>query len=167
MVLDGLWAFLLLLLVAAALLRRLPVYDLFVEGAGNGLKVAMGILPNLAAMLAAISLMEASGLMAWLCKGCTPLMNLLGLPAEIAPLVTLRPFSGSAALGVLERLLNQYGPDSRIGLTASVAMGSSETIFYTVCIYLSACRRRSTGYAIPCALAGMFAGLWVCGLFWR
>lgn len=165
--LEGIWAVLLILLLSIAMLRRLPVYDLFVEGARDGLKVAVGILPNLAAMLAAISMMEASGLMAWLCKGLTPLMSVLGLPAEIAPLVTLRPFSGSAALGVLERILNQYGPDGRIGLTASVAMGSSETIFYTICVYLSGCQRRTTGYAIPCALAGMFAGLWVCGLFWR
>ena len=59
------------------------------------------------------------------------------------------------------------GDDSRIGLIASTAMGSSETIFYTVCVYLSGCSDRRTGYAIPCALAGMFAGLWVCGLFFR
>ncbi|MBE5802613.1 MAG: spore maturation protein [Clostridiales bacterium] len=164
---DLIWLILLLLLPGIALLRRLPVYDLFVTGAKEGLRVALQILPNLAAMLVAVSLMEATGLTAFLCRICAPVLTWLGLPAEIAPLVALRPLSGSAALAVLEQLLNQYGADSRIGLLASVAMGSSETIFYTVCVYLSSCKDRRTGYAIPCALAGMIAGLWTAGRFWR
>lgn len=162
---EWLWPLLLGLLLGAALLKKLPVYDLFVEGAKEGLQVMIQVLPNLAAMLMAVTLMEATGVTAALCRLCGPLLQLLGLPQELAPLVAVRPLSGSAALAVLENLLSQYGPDSRVGLIASAAMGSSETIFYTVCVYLSACQNRRTGYAIPCALAGMLAGLWVCGLF--
>lgn len=164
---DLLWPILLLMLLTAALWRGLPAYDLFVEGAKDGLQVTLQVLPNLAAMLVAVTLMEKTGLMEALCGFCAPALKLLGLPREIAPLVAVRPLSGSAALAVLERLLSEYGPDSRIGLIASTAMGSSETIFYTVCVYLSGCSDRRTGYAIPCALAGMFAGLWVCVLFFR
>lgn len=161
------WPVLLLILLGAAAWKRLKVYDLFVEGAKDGMNVAVQVLPNLAAMLIAVTLMERTGLIAELCRLCEPLLSVIGLPKEVAPLVAVRPLSGSASLAVLERILHQYGPDSRIGLVASTAMGSSETIFYTVCIYLSGCKDRRTGYAIPCALAGMFAGLWVCGLFFR
>lgn len=164
---ELIWPLLLLLVLCAGMLRKLPVYDLFVEGAKDGLRVTLTVLPNLAAMLAAVQLMDAMGLTAQLCRLAEPILHLLGLPGELAPLVAVRPLSGSAALAVLENLLESYGPDSRIGLIASVVMGSSETIFYTVCIYMSNTGERRTGYAIPCALAGMAAGLWVSGLFFR
>jgi spore maturation protein B len=167
MVLELVWPLLLLYLLTAAMLRRLPVYDLFVEGAKEGLAVTLTVLPNLAAMLTAVHLMDAVGLTAQLSTLCAPLLRFLGLPPELAPLAAVRPLSGSAALGVLENLLEHYGPDSRIGLTASAVMGSGETIFYTVCVYMSRIPDKRTGYAIPCSLAGMLAGLWVCGLFFR
>jgi len=153
-----------LLLLLPALWKRLPVYDLFVAGARNGLQTAVQVLPNLAAMLCAISIMQESGLMDALCGLCAPLMRWMGLPPEIAPLVLIRPLSGSGALAVLEELLDRYGADGRIGLIASTVMGSSETIFYTVCIYLSAIGEKKTGYAIPCSLIGMLAGTWTAGM---
>ncbi len=164
---EFLWPLLLLLVLGGGMVRRLPVYQLFVEGAKNGLGVTLAVLPNLAAMLAAIQLMEATGLTSQLCRLMEPLLRLLGLPGELAPLAAIRPLSGSAALALLERLMAQYGADSRIGLTACVLMGSSETIFYTLCVYTSGLAEKRTGYAIPCSLAGMLAGLWVSGLFFR
>lgn len=159
-----LFPFLMVVLLSAALWKRMPVYDLFVAGAKNGLQTAVQVLPNLAAMLCAISMMQASGLMDALCGLCAPLMRWMGLPAEVAPLVLIRPLSGSGALAVLEDLLERYGADSRIGLIASTVMGSSETIFYTVCIYLSAIGEKKTGYAVPCSLIGMLAGTWAAGM---
>lgn len=152
------------LLLCAALWKRLPAYDLFVSGAKTGLQTAVQVLPNLAAMLCAISLMQASGLMEALCGLCAPVLTWLGLPAEVAPLVLVRPLSGSGALAMLETLLDQYGADSRVGLIACTVMGSSETIFYTVCIYLSAIGQKKTGYAIPCSLMGALAGTWLAGM---
>lgn len=153
-----------LALLATGAWKRLPMYDLFVAGARNGLQTALQVLPNLAAMLCAISLMQSSGLMDALCRLCTPLMSLLGLPGEIAPLVMIRPMSGSGALAMLETLLQQHGADSRIGLIACTVMGSSETIFYTVCVYMSAAEHRETGYAVPCALLGALAATWLAGM---
>lgn len=153
-----------LLLLLAGVWKRLPMYDLFAKGAGKGLHTAVQVLPNLAAMLCAITLMRASGLMDTLCTLCAPLFHWMNLPSETAPLVLLRPLSGSGALAVLETLLDQYGPDSRIGLIACTVMGSSETIFYTVCVYMSAVDRRETGYAIPCALLGALAGAYAAGM---
>lgn len=152
-----------LALLAAAAWKRLPAYDLFIQGAQNGLRTAVDVLPNLAAMLCAIRLMQASGLMNAFCSMAAPAVEWLGLPKETAPLILLRPMSGSASLAMLETLLAQYGADSRTGLIASVIMGSSETIFYTACVYMSATKLKKTGYAIPCALAGMLAGIWTAG----
>lgn len=155
---------LMLLLLMAGAWKRLPMYDLFVQGAKEGMRTAVQVLPNLAAMLCAISLMQASGLMDALCRLCAPLFSWMGLPSEVAPLVLIRPMSGSGALAMLETILQEYGADSRAGLIACTVMGSSETIFYTVCIYLSASASKESGYAIPCALAGSLAGTWLAGM---
>ena len=155
----------LLATLLAAACRRLPAYDLFVEGAREGIAVAVRVLPNLAAMLVAIGLMQESGLMDALCRLAA--FEWLGLPGEVAPLVLLRPMSGSASLALVEKLLAQYGADSRVGMVASTVMGSSETIFYTVCVYMSAIDRKSTGYAVPCSLVGALAGTVLAGALFR
>lgn len=160
---DSITPLLLLFTLIAGLWKRLPVYDLFVEGAREGISTAIQVLPNLAAMLCAISLMKASGLMDALCTLCAPAFALLGLPAEVAPLALLRPLSGSGSLAMLETLLQQYGPDSRAGLIACTLMGSSETIFYVMCVYMSKARHRRTGWAAPCALLGALAAAWLAG----
>ena len=161
---DLLIPLLIVLLLCAAAWKRLPVYDLFVNGAAAGLRTAVQVLPNLAAMLCAITLMEDSGLMDALCTLCAPVLGWMGLPSETAPLVLIRPLSGSGALAVLETLLEKHGADSRIGLIACTVMGSSETIFYTVCVYMSAIGEKKTGYAIPCSLIGALAGKWLAGM---
>ena len=156
---------LMLTLLAAAAWTQLPIVDLFAKGVRSGLQTAVQVLPNLAAMLCAVNLMQSSGLMDALCKACAPALALLGLPAEVAPLAIIRPFSGSGALAALQELLQIYGPDSRIGLIACTMMGSSETIFYTVSLYMSEAGGRKTGYAIPCSLIGMLAGMTAAGMF--
>ncbi len=161
---DWLVPVLMLAVLTGGMFKRLPVYDLFVEGAREGARVAVQVLPNLAAMLCAISLMQASGLMNALCRLCAPALTLLGLPVETAPLILLRPMSGSGALAMLERLLEQFGADSRVGLIASTVMGSSETIFYTVCVYMSPLKKHDAGYAIPCSILGTLAGVWIAGM---
>ena len=165
MIADLLIPLLMLFLLCAAAWKRLPLYDLFVQGAQEGLRTAVRVLPNLAAMLCAITLMQSSGLMNALCKACAPALAWLGLPAEVAPLAIIRPLSGSGALAMLQEALENHGADSRIGLIACTIMGSSETIFYTVCIYRSEAGESKAGYAIPCSLIGMLAGTWLSGMF--
>ena len=157
---------LLLWLLAAAAWKRLPVYDLFLTGCKEGLQVALRVLPNLAAMMVALAMFRVSGCLDALTELCAPAFRLLGLPPEIAPLAMMRPLSGSASLGMVEQLVTRYGPDSRVGLIACTVMGSSETIFYTVCIYLGAVKQKSSGYAIPCALLGALAALVLAGLLY-
>ena len=152
-------------LLAAAAWKRLPVYDLFLEGCKEGMQVALRVLPNLAAMLVALGMFRVSGCLEALTQLCAPVFSLLGLPPEIAPLAMMRPLSGSASLGMVEQLLTRYGPDSRVGLIACTVMGSSETICYTLCVYLSAAKDKRTGYALPCSLVGALLGVWLAPVF--
>lgn len=148
----------LLFCLAAGAARRVPVYDAFLEGAREGLKNARDILPALIAMLCAIRAFSACGLMDALCGVLSPVFAPLGIPRETLPLMLLRPLSGSASLAMLRDILADWGPDSRVGLVASVMMGSSETVFYTCGIYLGAAGVKKSRHIIPCALAAWLAG---------
>jgi spore maturation protein B len=150
-------------------IRRAPVYDDFVRGAAEGLRTALRVAPYLIAVMVMVSLWNASGLMDWLTGLAAPLFRLLGLPEETASFVLVRPFSGAGALGALRDLYERYGPDSAAGRAASVMMGSTETILYTVAVYFGAVRVSKTRYTIPAALFAMLAGMvasgWICRLW--
>ncbi|MBQ8536372.1 MAG: spore maturation protein [Clostridia bacterium] len=149
------------------LLKGVPVYDAFIAGAREGLRSAVSILPNLAAMLTAIALLNASGLMAGIQTLLAPLWEWMGIPQEAGPLMIMRPFSGSGSLAMLGNLMETTGPDSRAGLVASTLMGSSETIFYTLGIYMAAGRVTKSRYALPAALLAWLAASCTAGLFYR
>lgn len=144
--------------LGAGAARRVPIYDAFVDGARQGLETARSILPALAAMLCAIRAFAACGLMDALGDLCAPALALVGIPRETLPLMLLKPLSGSASLAMLGDMLHTYGPDSRVGMVASVMMGSSETVFYTCGVYLGAAGVRASRHTIPCALLAWLAG---------
>lgn len=150
--------------LAAGAVNRAPLYDAFVEGAGEGLKTARKILPPLIAMLCAIRAFSESGLTGVLSSLLAPALQWARIPPETLPLMLLRPLSGSASLAVLKDILHVYGPDSRVGLVASVMMGSSETVFYTCCVYLGAAGVKNSRHTIPCALLAWLAGSVAAGL---
>lgn len=145
--------------VVYGLIRRVDVYEAFVEGAAEGLPVLLKILPYLAAMLIAIRTLRDSGLIDRLVRLLSPACAAAGFDAELLPLLLLRPFSGSAAMATLAELFTQHGPDSAIGYTASVLMGSSETIFYEVALYFGAVGIKKTRFSVPVSLAAMAAGV--------
>jgi len=155
------------LVVLVGLVKGVPVYDAFVKGAKAGFHSALGILPNLAAMLMAVNLMRASGLLLKLESFFIPFLEVVGIPSEAAPLMLMRPFTGSGALAMLQSIFETAGPDSRAGLVASTLMGASETIFYTLGIYMSAAHMKRCGYVLPAALAAWLAGSITAGLFYR
>ena len=144
-----------LLLTAAALWgcrRRVDVYDALVCGGKNGLHVAVSILPALAALLTAVYMLRASGALDGLTGLLAPLLTALGVPPETAPLLVIRPLSGSGALAAGSDLMRQYGTDSYIGRCAAVMLGCTETTFYTVAVYFGAAGIRKTRYTVPAAL---------------
>ena len=155
-------AFLLLCLLLGAS-KRVPLYDAFLDGAREGLATAKAILPSLLAMLCAVRVFTASGLTQALLGFLSPVFSRVGLPAEVIPLMLMKPLSGSASLALLRDLLSRYGPDSPIGLTASVLMGSSETVFYTCALYLGAAGVKKSRHILPCALLAWLAGSLAAG----
>ena len=138
--------------------KRLNVYDILTDGAREGLKVLVGILPALVGLLTAVYMFRASGAMDFLASLLAPALEAVGIPPETAGLLFIRPMSGSGALAVGSDLMAQYGPDSYIGRVAAVMLGSTETTFYTIAVYFGSAGIRKTRYAIPAALAADLVG---------
>lgn len=147
-----------------AMAGKRDVYTLLVTGAAEGLDTAVRILPALVVLLTAVGMLRASGAMDLLTRLMTPLCRVLGIPPETAPLVVIRPISGSAALAVGSELMAAYGPDSLIGRTAAVMLGSTETTFYTISVYFGAAGIKRTRYAVPAALLADLTGFCMASL---
>ncbi len=147
-----------------ALSKKQDVYSALLDGGQEGLRLLLSIIPSLVMLLTAVHMLRASGAVNALSALLSPLFHLFGIPPETAPLVLIRPISGSAALAVGTDLIAAYGPDSRIGRTAAVMLGSTETTFYTISVYFGANRIKKTRYAIPAALVADFTGFLVASL---
>jgi spore maturation protein B len=144
--------------------RKTDVYAALSTGAKDGLQILMRIFPALVGLLTAVYMLRASGLLTLLEQALTPALSLLGIPPETVGLMLIRPVSGSGALGVGAELISTYGPDSTIGRTAAVMLGSTETTFYTIAVYFGAAGISKTRYAIPAALCADFIGFLAAAL---
>lgn len=156
-----------LILLAAAVLalrKKENPYDLLLRGGAEGLKLLATIVPALVILLTAVHMLRASGAFELLSKLLSPVFQLVGIPPETAMLVLIRPISGSAALAVGTELMAQYGPDSPIGRTVAVMLGSTETTFYTISVYFGAVGIKKTRYAIPAALIADLTGFIMASL---
>lgn len=151
-----------------AMTRRVDVYDALLCGAKDGLGVLLRIVPALVILLPAVYMLRASGALELAAEVLSPVLSTLGIPPETVGLMLVRPVSGSAALGVGAELISAYGPDSLIGRTAAVMLGSTETTFYTIAVYFGAAGIVKTRYAVPAALcadlAGFLAAAWAVRL---
>lgn len=156
--LDLLIPGLMIVTACAALAKRQDVYGALLEGGLDGLKLLVTIVPALVVLLTAVHMLRASGAIELLTKWLSPVAAAVGIPAETLPLVLLRPISGSAALAVGADLMSVHGPDSLIGRTAAVMLGSTETTFYTISVYFGAAGVKKTRYAIPAALIADVTG---------
>jgi len=120
------------------IVRGVKVYECFVERAKDGISICIRIFPYLLAMLVAVGVFRASGSLNFFTSVMAPIVKIIGLPKEIVPLIFIKPLSGSGAMGVFTDILKQYGADTFIGITASIIMGTTETIFYTLTVYYGA-----------------------------
>ncbi len=149
-------------------LKKVPVYETFVEGAKEGFNIGVKIIPYLVAMLVAIGMFRASGALDVFTSLLSPLTNFIGMPAEVIPMALMRPLSGSGSIGVMTDLMKTYGPDSLIGFISSTMFGSTETTFYVITVYFGAVSIRKTRYALPAGLiadaAGLIAAVYICRL---
>ena len=124
-------------------LKKINTVDIFIDGAKEGLKTAVEILPALILLMTAVEMFTSSGVDKALAELLSPVTSFLGFPKECVPLAVIRPVSGSGALATLENVLAEVSPDSFAGLVASVLMGSTETTFYTITVYFSAIRKKA------------------------
>ena len=141
------------------LIRKVKVYDVFIEGAKEGFEVAVRIIPFLVGILVAIGMFRGSGAMDLLTGALRPVMSATGFPAELMPLAILRSLSGSGSLAFATDLVNQHGPDSLIARMAATMYGSSETTFYVLAVYFGAIGVRRMRHAVPAALIGDLAAV--------
>jgi len=152
----SLWAIPVLLvgIPLIGMIRRIKVYDVFIEGAKEGFQVAVRIIPFLVGILVPIGMFRASGAMDMLTAGLRPLLSATRFPPEIFPLVILRTLSGSGSLALATDLIKQNGPDSLIARTAATIYGGSETTFYVLAVYFGSVGVKRTRHAVPSALVG-------------
>lgn len=160
--------FLLLGVSLWGLMKKVDLWGALIAGAQDGLNVLLRIVPALIGLLTAVYMLRASGALELLGEVLEPVLSKVGIPVEVISLLLVRPVSGSAALGVGAELLNAYGPDSLVGRTAAVMLGSTETTFYTIAVYFGAAGVARTRYAIPAALCadivGFLAAAWATRL---
>lgn len=151
-----------------AMLRKVKVYEEFVEGAKDGFKTAVMIIPYLVAILVAVGMFRAAGGIEMLTRALKPVLDPLHFPSELLPLCLIRPLSGGGAQGLFAELVKQFGPDSLIARTAGTIYGSTETTFYVVAVYFGAVNIRRTRHAVPAGLitdaVGMIASITICKL---
>ncbi|HIV22255.1 MAG TPA: spore maturation protein [Candidatus Scatomorpha stercorigallinarum] len=159
------------IVIAAAaitgLLRGVDVFSAMSEGAAEGLKTVLRIFPPLVALLTAVHMLRASGAVDALTALASPLLELLGIPPETAVLILLRPVSGSGAMAAAADIMAAHGPDSLIGRTAAIMLGSTETTFYVIAVYFGAAGIKNTRWAVPAALCADLAGFAFSALFAR
>lgn len=142
------------------LLKKVPVYEVFVEGAKEGFNVAVMIIPYLVAILFAIGMFRASGALDFLTELLRPVLALIGIPAEVVPMGLVRPLTGSGSAAIVLDMINEFGEDSLLVKMAATMFGSTETTFYVIAVYFGAVNVRKTRHAVPAGLiADMFAML--------
>lgn len=149
------------------LLRGVDVFSAMSKGAAEGLKTVLRIFPPLVALLTAVYMLRASGAVDALTTLASPLLELLGIPPETAVLMLLRPVSGSGAMAAAADIMAAHGPDSLIGRTAAIMLGSTETTFYVIAVYFGAASIKNTRWAVPAALCADLAGFAFSALFAR
>jgi len=159
--------FVIVLILLYALIEKNKVFDLFLDGAKEGMGIVIKIFPTLIGLFVAIGMLRSSGILDYIIKTIYPIVNYLGIPTEIMPLAILRPISGSASIAIGSDIMMKYGVDSKIGLIASTIMGSTETTFYTIAIYTSVVGIKKTRFVLMAALIGDIVGMLISVGIWN
>lgn len=149
---------LLFYILGYGILSKVKVYEVFLKGAEGGLKTVVGIAPTLIGLLVAVGVLRASGFMDFVSKLMMPLVSALDIPGDIVPVLFFKLFSGSAATGLVLDIFRTYGPDSFVGVMASILVSCTETCFYTMSVFFLAANVTKTRYTLPGALTSIGAG---------
>lgn len=147
------------IIILYGVVERKKVFDIFLDGAKEGIGIVLNIFPTLVGLFVAIGALRSSGIIDLIIKFLTPVLNLFNFPTEILPLALIRPISGSSSIAVATDIMNRFGVDSKIGLIASVIMGSTETTVYTIAVYTSSVGIKKTRFVLWAALIADFVGI--------
>ncbi len=158
------------IIISHGISKGVKVYDTFIEGAVDGMKCAVDIMPTLVGLMMAVGILRSSGALDIFSELISPLTDLIHYPSELVPLTLMRLVSSSASTGILLDLFKQYGPDSYIGRLVSVMMSCTETVFYTMSVYFMSVKITKTRYtlwgALTANLAGVLASIFICKVVW-
>lgn len=155
-----------LIIILYGFIEKNKVFDIFMEGAKEGVQIVFNLIPTLIGLFVAVGALRNSGILDAIINIVLPILEKVNFPKEIMPLAILRPISGSAAMAVATDIMKNYGVDSKIGKIASVIMGSTETTIYTIAVYTSVVKIKKTRGVLIAALigdvVGMAVSVWVC-----
>ena len=155
------------IIILYGVIERKKVYDIFLKGAKDGIKIVFQLIPTLIGIFVAVGALRNSGILDLIINVISPLTNFLKIPSEIMPLALLRPISGSASIGVAVDIMQKYGTDTFIGLVTSTIMGSTETTLYTIAIYTGCVGIKKTRFVLLAALLPDLAGIIASVVIWR
>lgn len=156
-----------IIIVIYGIADKKKVYDIFVEGATEGMSIVIKIFPTLLGIFLAVGVLRSSGLLEIITRAVSVFTNKVGFPSEVMPLAMLRPISGSASLAVATDIMKTYGVDSKIGLITSTIMGSTETTFYTIAIYTGSIEVKKIRFVLVAALIADFVGMLTSAIVWN
>ena len=156
-----------IIIVIYGIADKKKVYDIFVEGATEGMSIVIKIFPTLLGIFLAVGVLRSSGLLEIITGAVSIFTNRVGFPSEVMPLAMLRPISGSASLAVATDIMKTYGVDSKIGLITSTIMGSTETTFYTIAIYTGSIGVKKIRFVLVAALIADFVGMLTSAIVWN
>ena len=156
-----------IIIVIYGIADKKKVYDIFVEGATEGMSIVIKIFPTLLGIFLAVGVLRSSGLLEIITRAVSVFTNKVGFPSEVMPLAMLRPISGSASLAVATDIMKTYGVDSKIGLITSTIMGSTETTFYTIAIYTGIIGVKKIRFVLVAALIADFVGMLTSAIVWN
>ena len=158
-----------LLIVIYGFIEKKEVFDKFIEGAKEGIKIVINIFPTLVGLFLAVGTLRSSGIIDIIIKFIDPLLKLINFPSEIMPLAILRPISGSSSIAIATDIMKNFGVDSQIGMMAAVIMGATETTLYTIAVYSSSVKIKKTRFVLIAALTadivGILTSIVICRFF--
>ena len=150
---------LILLIVIYGVIEKKEVFDKFIEGAKDGIKIVINIFPTLIGLFLAVGTLRSSGVIDIVVNILDPLLKIVNFPTEIMPLALLRPISGSSSIAVATDIMKNFGVDSQIGIMAAVIMGATETTLYTIAVYSSSVKIKKTRFVLIAALTADIVGI--------
>lgn len=156
-----------LIILLYGMIEKKQVFEIFLEGAKEGIEIVINIFPTLIGLFVAIGALRSSGILDLIINIISPITNILGFPKEIMPLAILRPISGSTSLAIGTDIIKTYGVDSKIGLIVATIMGSTETTLYTIAVYSSVVKIKKTRFVLWAALIGDIVGIVTSVIIWN